>query len=90
MVHFMSGAVTLAYVIAAMYFANFWRRTADRLFLSFSIAFALLAMNQFLVFLIGAGDERGNYAYVLRILGFLLILFAILDKNTAGRTRRRR
>ena len=31
------------------------------------------------------GDERTPYVYSLRVLGFLLILWAIIDKNLSGR-----
>ena len=88
MVDFLAGALTLAYVIAAVYFLQFWRRTTDRLFLAFAAAFMLLALNQVAVFAVGVGDERYNYAYILRVLGFILILAAIVDKNLAGRRRR--
>ena len=81
MIDFLSGALTLSYVIASFYFFHFWRRTADRLFLSFGFAFGLLALNQLAVFALGAGDDLSDYAYVLRVLGFVLILFAIIDKN---------
>jgi hypothetical protein len=89
MIEFLAGALTLAYVIASTYFVHFWRRTADRLFLAFALAFALLALNQVTVFALGVSDERHNYAYVLRVLGFILILAAIVDKNVYGRPRRR-
>jgi hypothetical protein len=87
-IDFLAGAVTLAYVVAAMYFARFWRRTADRLFLAFAIAFTLLALNQLMVLALGVDDERYNYAYILRVLGFILILAAIVDKNLFARRRR--
>ena len=91
MIDFLAGALTLAYIIASVYFVHFWRRTSDRLFLAFAVAFALLALNQVAVFALGVGDERHNYAYVLRVLGFVLILVAIVDKNFRGpRTRQRR
>jgi len=89
MIDFLAGALTLAYVIAAVYFVHFWRRTTDRLFLAFAVAFALLALNQLAVFVLGVEDERYNYAYVLRVFGFMLILVAILDKNFYGRRPRR-
>ena len=88
MIDFLSGAVTLAYILASTYFVHFWRRTADRLFLAFALAFALLALNQLAVFVMGVDDERYNYAYVLRVLGFVLILLAIVDKNWSARRRR--
>ena len=87
MVDYLSGAVTLAYVVGSLYFVHFWRRTADRLFLAFALAFALLALNQIGVFAMGTDDERYNYVYILRVLGFVLILLAIVDKNVARRKR---
>jgi hypothetical protein len=89
MIDFLSGAVTLTYVVAALYFFNFWKRAADRLFLAFAIAFALLAANQVVLFALGTADERGNYAYILRVLAFILILVAIIEKNVSRRARRR-
>jgi uncharacterized membrane protein YidH (DUF202 family) len=87
-IDFLSGAVTLAYVVATLYFVHFWRRTSDRLFLAFALAFALLALNQVTVFTLGVDDERYNYAYILRVLGFVLILVAIIDKNVFAIRRR--
>ncbi len=81
MIEFMSGAVTMGYLVAAGFFARFWRQTADRLFLAFAAAFVLLALNQGLAQWIGAADERVGYTYLLRVLGFVLILAAIVDKN---------
>lgn len=85
MVEFLSGALTLAYIIASVFFLRFWRKTSDRLFFSFALAFGLLALNQILVSVLGAADERSSYAYILRVLGFILILIAIVDKNIGRR-----
>jgi zinc transporter ZupT len=81
MIDFLAGGVTLGYAVAAVFFLRFWRRTADRLFLAFSAAFVLLATNQVLAAALEAGDERTPYVYSLRVLGFVLILWAIVDKN---------
>lgn len=81
MIEFMSGAVTMGFLVAAGFFVRFWRQTADRLFLAFAAAFVLLALNQALAQWIGAADERVGYTYLLRVLGFVLILAAIVDKN---------
>lgn len=81
MIDFLSGAVTLSYLLAVAYFVRFWRRTSDRLFLIFAIAFALFALNQIVLFVLEVTDERSNYFFILRVFGFVLILFAILDKN---------
>lgn len=83
MIEYLSGAVTLGYVVAMLFFLRFWKRTADRLFLAFGVAFALLALNQALAQWLGAADERVGYTYLLRVLGFVLILAAIVDKNVS-------
>ncbi len=84
-VAFLNGAVAMAYLVAGIYFLRFWRKTRDRLFLSFCAAFALLATNLAIVVILGVDDERTGYSYVLRVLGFLLILCTILRKNVGRR-----
>jgi hypothetical protein len=83
MIEFVAGAVTMGYLVASGFFVRFWRKTADRLFLAFAVAFVLLALNQALAQWLGAADERVGYTYLLRVLGFFLILGAIIDKNLA-------
>lgn len=90
MIDFLSGALMLAFLVATAHFVRFWQRTEDRLFLYFAVAFALLALNQLALFVLGAEDELRGYAYVLRVTGFVLILFAILGKNLRGRQKERR
>ena len=85
MIEFMSGAVTLGFLVGTLFFLRFWRKTADRLFLAFGAAFALLALNQVLAAVLEFGDERTPYVFGLRVLGFLLIVWAIVDKNLSGR-----
>lgn len=85
LVAYLSGAVTLGHLVAAALFLRFWRKTRDRLFLAFGVAFALLSVNQLLATFIDAGDENVVYAYVLRVLGFILILAAIVDKSVSAR-----
>jgi TRAP-type C4-dicarboxylate transport system permease small subunit len=89
MIEFFSGAVTMGYLVASGFFMRFWRKTADRLFLAFALAFVLLAFNQALAQWLGAADERLGYTYLLRVLAFVLILVAIVDKNLAQSGKRR-
>jgi uncharacterized protein DUF5985 len=89
LVDFLAGAVTLGFFVAAGFFLRFWRRTRDRLFLAFAAAFVLLAVNQALAAFLGAGDELTPYTYVLRVLGFMLILYAVIDKNVTSSRRPR-
>jgi len=84
LIAFMAGAVTVGYLVAAAFFLKFWRRTGDSLFAAFAAAFALLAANQAAPVLFGVSDEALGGVYLLRLAGFLLIIFAILRKNMRG------
>jgi hypothetical protein len=86
MIEFLAGAVTLGYLVAAGFFVSFWRKTRDRLFLAFGIAFALFALNQLLASAFVVVFEPTSLIYLLRILGFVIILAAILDKNLLARS----
>ena len=83
MTEYLAGALTLSFLIAALFFLKFWRKTRDRLFVYFSIAFVLFAINQVATALLENDMERAGYAYILRVLGYMLILFAIVEKNRA-------
>ena len=81
MIEFLSGAVTLGFLVAAAFFLRFWRKTAERLFLAFAIAFALFALNQALASALTVVSEPWSLISALRVIGFLVILGAIVDKN---------
>ena len=81
MIEFLSGAVTMGYLLAAGFFLRFWKKTADRFFLAFGAAFLLFALNQFLATALAVVSEPASLIYALRVLGFLLIIAAIIDKN---------
>jgi len=85
MIEFFSGAVTLGFLVGAAFFLRFWRTTRDRLFLAFGTAFALFALNQLLGTALVVVVEPSSLIYGLRVLGFLIILAAIVDKNTRSR-----
>ncbi|NIJ19122.1 uncharacterized membrane protein HdeD (DUF308 family) [Sphingomonas naasensis] len=80
---FLSGAVTLGFAAAALFFLRFWRDTHDELFLAFAIAFLLLGIAQASLALVGIPDEQRSWVYLVRLVAFLTIIFAILRKNRA-------
>jgi hypothetical protein len=81
MIEMLSGALLLSYLTAGAHFFRFWKRIGDRLFLQFALAFWLLALNQLLSSIPGVTSETAGYEYLLRVLGFVLIIVAIVDKN---------
>ena len=78
---FIAGALTLGFVAVGVFFLKFWRRTGDRLFAAFAVAFVLLAINQAAPVLLEIADEHQGYIYLLRLAGFTLIIAAVLGKN---------
>lgn len=76
-----SGAIILACAISALFFLRFWKKTRDRLFVFFSVAFCVLTVERFLLILVDPAHELRPYIYCVRLLAFALILAAILDKN---------
>jgi hypothetical protein len=78
---FFSGAIAMGFVVCSVFFLRFWRRTQDGLFLVFSIAFFLLALNQALTTLLGLPLEERSWLYVLRLAAFVIIIAAIARKN---------
>lgn len=80
-----SGALAAGYAVAGLFFAKFWSRTRDRLFAIFAVAFWLLAVQRIAIVLSDRWLEDATPLYVLRLIAFLLILIAIVDKNRQGR-----
>ena len=80
-----SGLLVMGYAVAGLFFLRFWRDTRDRLFGIFAGAFWLLAVQRLLLALFQNPDNEQVWLYGIRLLAFVLILFAIVDKNRAGR-----
>lgn len=76
-----AGAVAAGYAVAGLFFAKFWSRTRDRLFAMFAVAFWILALQRIAIILSESWLEDTTWLYVLRLIAFLLILVAIVDKN---------
>ena len=81
MIEMLAGALLLSYLLAGMYFVQFWRRTGDRLFVHFAVAFWLFVLNQLVTAIPSLADDTAGYEYLLRVLGFLVIIAGIIDKN---------
>ena len=76
------GAVSLASLIAALFFLKFWRRTSDEFFLFFAAAFAIDALSRFALAVPPISNEAEPIAFLPRLVTFALILAAIVRKNT--------
>jgi amino acid transporter len=79
-----SGALVMGYFVAGLYFLRFWRDTRDRLFGIFAAAFWLLAAQRAALALTVDPTGEQVLLYSVRLLAFVLILAAIIDKNRGG------
>jgi hypothetical protein len=78
---FLSGAVTFGFLVSALFFIRFWKRTRDQLFLAFALAFALFGVGQAILALANIPTEERSELFLVRLAAFALILFAIVRKN---------
>ena len=78
---FLAGAATVSLLIIAMFFIRFWKRTQDRLFLFFAGAFGFLMIERIVRAAMTIEDEWAPYVYTIRLIAFVLIIIAIVDKN---------
>ncbi len=76
---FLAGAITLASWAIAFFFFRFQRATGDRLFGFFAVAFVLLGLER--VGIEFVFNKLESSVYLIRLCAFLLILFAIFEKN---------
>jgi Family of unknown function (DUF5985) len=77
----MVGAAAMASLVAALFFLRFWRQSRDSLFLWFSVAFALDAVTRLFLGLGHMSDEHQPFFYLTRLATFVVIIFAIAQKN---------
>lgn len=78
---FVSGATMAASLVIALVFFRYWRQTSDRLFLMFALGFLVFSVSRLILAFLEEDDEGRVYVYGLRLVAFLLILAAIIDKN---------
>ncbi len=83
---FLSGAVSLGFIVCALFFLRFWRRTRDGLFMAFALAFSLLGLGQAILALANIPTEERGSIYLIRLAAFALTLIAIVRKNRSAAT----
>ena len=76
-----SGALTVTQAIIALFFYKFAVRSGDRLFTLFALAFGILAGQRLVLTVAREWGENEVWLYTLRLLAFVVIVYAIVDKN---------
>ena len=78
---FFLGAIAALTVTAGVVFFRSWRLTRDRLFLFFALSLLIEGVNRTALAFSENPREGEPFFYLVRAGAFLLILYAIWDKN---------
>jgi uncharacterized membrane protein HdeD (DUF308 family) len=84
LIGFLLGVIAISSLACGIFFLKFWRETRDSLFLAFALAFIIEGLNRTVFLFLAHPNEGSPWIYVVRLLAFLLILAAILQKNYGG------
>ena len=75
------GAIAMTCFIASLFFARFWKTTQDRFFLYFAISFFIEGCGRVMLGLTDYSNEQEPLFYLIRLIAFMIILWAIIEKN---------
>jgi hypothetical protein len=78
-----SGGLLVGYWAIGLFFFRFRKQNGDRFFGFFGCAFWLLALERLVLLLVTANEEVKPYVYIMRLVAFSFIIYAIYDKNRA-------
>jgi hypothetical protein len=77
---FLTGAISVACFVVALFFLRFWRSTRDRFFVYFAASFALEGVARAAAAFVQLGDNNPMF-YGVRVIAYGLIIIAIWQKN---------
>jgi hypothetical protein len=86
---FLSGIFMATFAASGVFFLKFYFKTRERFFLFFSFACGLLALERVLLLYIPESfssiptteNQSYSWVYLVRLIAFLIIAFAIIEKN---------
>jgi len=80
---FFLGFATACSLVAGLFFLRFWRATSDKLFLGFAAFFLFESASDLVMLNLRHPSEGNAWVFLLRLIGTLAVLIAILGKNRA-------
>jgi len=78
---FLWGSLSACCATVGLFFLKFWRTSGDRLFAIFPLAFWVFGVSWIGLALSNPVDDSRHAFYLVRLVAFLLIIGAIVDKN---------
>jgi uncharacterized membrane protein HdeD (DUF308 family) len=85
MTNLITGMIAMASLIIALFFLRFWRNTRDRFFLYFALSFGIEGVHRIVATMTLDETEDSPLHYLVRLLAYGLIIWAILEKNLPSR-----
>ena len=83
---FLLGFTAFGCLTIGVFFARFWRASGDRFFALMALAFAIFAVNRFALSFLEEDSEARPLIYSVRLIAFLVIIVAIVDKDRRSAT----
>lgn len=80
------GAIAASCIVIGLFFLRFWRGTRDIFFLFFAISFFIEGINRTALVLSSSLHETSPGYYLIRVIAYSFIIFAILAKNKRRKT----
>jgi uncharacterized membrane protein HdeD (DUF308 family) len=87
--HLITGMIAMASLVIGLFFLRFWRNTKDRFFLYFALSFGIEGVHRIVTTLSFDEHEDSPLHYLVRLLAYGLIIWAILEKNLPARGAKR-
>lgn len=81
LIEVLRGAVSMGFAVAALFFLRYWHVSRDRIFMFFAAAFIVLTINRVVLAVYVDHREHTTLLYSIRLVAFVFILAAIVDKN---------
>jgi len=78
---FLLGYIAAVSSFTALFFLRSWKQTRDFLFLAFAVFFVVQGATRAFGLATSRPNLAGGWVYLLRLLGVVLVVIAILRKN---------
>jgi uncharacterized membrane protein HdeD (DUF308 family) len=79
---FLLGFIAACSLVAGLFFLRFWRSTQDLLFIAFAVFFVIQGACNIAIVSLPHPNEGSLWVFLLRLLSILVVLGAIIWKNS--------
>ena len=79
---FLLGFIAACSLVAGLFFLRFWRSTQDLLFIAFAVFFVIQGACNITIVGLRHPNEGNLWVFLLRLLSVLVVLGAIIWKNS--------